>query len=244
MAFGNPLLRSTVENAPAVRRSEDVASYNGIAYKLGIAFLALLGGFAVTWYSALAGNDIGGLTLIGCFGGLGLGLVIGFSGWANGFSVPAYGVLEGLALGGMSAFMEARFPHIVMQATLGTVAAFGAVYVLYSARILRATGAFMRFLMAAIFAIMAVYAVDFIARLFGHPLPFLNDNSPIGIAISVGIVIIASLSLVADFGAAEAAVENAAPVEYEWRIAFGLLVSLVWLYVEILRLASKLRSRN
>jgi uncharacterized YccA/Bax inhibitor family protein len=244
MAFGNPLLRSTVENAPAVRNGGLAASYNGVAYKLGIAFLALLAGFAYTWYSALSGGAVGGLTLLGCVGGLVLALVITFTSWANAFSVSGYALCEGLALGGISAVLEARYPHIVMQSALGTVAAFGAIYALYSAGVLRASPAFMRFLYVAIGAIAIVYLVDFIARMVGHPLPLLNDNGPVGIAISVVIVGIAALSLVADFGAVDAAVEQAAPVEYEWRLAFGLMVSLVWLYVEILRLLSKVRSRD
>lgn len=244
MAFGNPLLRSTVEKAPTSRQASDAASYNGIAYKLGLSFLALLAGFGYTWYSAFAGNPIGGWMTIGVFGGLILALVISFTSWANGFTVPLYGTCEGLALGGISAVLEVRYPHIVMQSALGTVAAFATVYLLYSARILRATPGFMRFLMVAMGSIFLIYLVDIVAGFFGHHLGFLYGNSPIAILITVGIVIVAALSLVADFAMAEAAVNNAAPVEYEWRIAFGLLVSLVWLYLEILRLLSQLRSRD
>lgn len=242
MEFGNPILRRLASQDTV--RDAEAASYNGITFKLGAALLALLVAFGYTWHEALSGEPIGGLAMVGTIGGLILGLIIVFARWANAFSVSVYAACQGLFLGAISAIFEVRYPGIVMQASLATIGTFVAVYALYSTGILKASPGFMRFLSVAVLGIGLVYLVDLVSRLFGHALPLLSGNGPLSIGISCVIVVVAALSLVADFACAQEAVEGGAPVQFEWQIVFGLIVGLVWLYIEILRLLAKLRGRD
>lgn len=181
----------------------------------------------------------------GLIGGLVFGLVTSFKmTWAP-VTAPIYALCEGLFLGGLSAVLEAAYPTIVIQAVGLTFGTAFCMLLAYKLGLVRATERFKTGVMAATGAIALVYLISLLGNLLFHwQMPYLHDSSPLGIAISGVIVVIAALNLVLDFDFIEAAAAQGAPKSYEWYGAFGLMVTLVWLYLEILRLLSKLRSRD
>ena len=180
------------------------------------------------------------------------GLVAGFivaivtifkQSWAP-VTAPAYAILEGLALGGISAFFEAQFPGIVIQAVALTLGTLFALLTVYRLGIIRATENFRLGVVAATGGIALVYMISLFGRMiFGWQMPLIHESGPMGIAFSLFVVVIAALNLVLDFDFIEKG-DGVAPKYMEWFAAFGLVVTLVWLYLEILRLLSKLRSNK
>jgi uncharacterized YccA/Bax inhibitor family protein len=156
---------------------------------------------------------------------------------------PVYAVLEGAALGALSAIFEQRFPGIVLQAVLCTFGTFTALLLAYKSRLIRATENFKLGVVAATGGIALVYMIDMVLMFFGHRVPLIHENGPLGIAVSVGITVVAALNLVLDFDFIENGAERGAPKFMEWYAAFGLVLTLIWLYLEILRLLSKTRRR-
>ena len=163
--------------------------------------------------------------------------------WAP-VTAPLYALAEGALIGGLSATYEAAYPGIVIQAALATIATLLALLLAYRSGLVRATENFRLGVTAATGAIALVYLASFVLRLFGREIPFLHDSGPIGIGISAVIVVIAALNLVLDFDFIERGAERGAPKPMEWYAGFGLLVTLIWLYLEILRLLAKSRQRD
>lgn len=157
------------------------------------------------------------------------------------FTGPLYAALEGVVVGGISRLFEYEFEGIVLQAILLTLGVFVILLGLYASRLIKVTENFRMGVIAATGAIFLVYIVDLILRAFGLEVPFIHDSGPLGIGISVVIVIVAALNLVLDFDFIERGVDDRAPAYMNWYAAFGLLVTLVWLYLEILRLLAKTR---
>ena len=157
-------------------------------------------------------------------------------------TAPVYAVLEGLALGGISAFFEARFPGIVIQAVGLTFGTLFALLFAYKARLIRATENFKLGVFAATGGIAVVYLISFVGRMFGWQMPVIHESGPMGILFSLFVVVVAALNLVLDFDFIERG-DGVAPRYMEWYAAFGLILTLVWLYLELLRLLSKLRER-
>lgn len=157
-------------------------------------------------------------------------------------TAPIYAVLEGLALGGISAFFEARFPGIVIQAVGLTFGTLFALLFAYKSRLIRATENFKLGIFAATGGIALVYLVSFVGRMFGWQMPIIHESGPMGILFSLFVVVVAALNLVLDFDFIERG-DGVAPRYMEWYAAFGLIVTLVWLYLELLRLLAKLRER-
>lgn len=189
-----------------------------------------------------------GYALLGSLGGFVLAMVIIFNPKTAPFLSPIYAGLEGLALGAISAGFEAKYPGIAIQAagaTFGTL--FGLLF-LYSTGIVKASQNLTLGLLSAMFGILAIYLLDILLRLFGagySPVAELvHGNSWAAIAFSGFVVVIAALNLVLDFDFIENGVESGAPKYMEWYGAFGLMVTLVWLYLEIIRLIAKLRSKD
>jgi uncharacterized YccA/Bax inhibitor family protein len=180
---------------------------------------------------------------IGLVGGLVTALIIIFKNDWAGPLAPLYAACEGLALGALSAFMERRFPGIVFQAVVLTLGVLATMLVIYRTGQIKATNGFKRGVIAATGAICLVYLVTLALRAFGMPVSFMHSTGPLGIGISMVIVVVAALNLVLDFDMIEQGAKNGAPKHMEWYGAFGLLVTLVWLYVEILNLLSKLNRR-
>jgi uncharacterized YccA/Bax inhibitor family protein len=180
----------------------------------------------------------------GLIGGLLLALVTVFVKRAAPYTAPLYAVCEGLALGGLSALFEARFPAIVVQAVALTFGVFLGMLFLYKSGVVQATRNFRLGVAAATFGIFLVYGLSLLLRVFGTTIPLIHESGPVGIAFSLFVVVVAALNLVLDFDFIERGAEAGAPKYMEWYAAFGLLVTLVWLYIEILRLLAKLRGRR
>ena len=180
--------------------------------------------------------------------GLIIALIITFKKeWSPTLSL-GYALCEGLFLGAISAVFDYAFrdtyPGIIMQAVLLTFGTAGAMFALYHFGILRATNTFKKVVITATAAVMFFYLISIVLRLFGIQMPYLHDNGVIGIGISLVIVTIAALNLILDFDMIENGAASGAPKYFEWFCAFGLMVTIVWLYLEILRLLSKLASRD
>jgi len=163
---------------------------------------------------------------------------------ASPYTAPLYAVLEGLLLGGVSALYNARFAGLPLQAVTLTFGVFAALLLVYRTGIVRVTQNFRLGVFAATGGIAIMYLLSFVLRLFGVQMAFLHDSSPLSIGISLVVVVVAALNLVLDFDFIERGVERGAPRFMEWYAAFGLLVTLVWLYLEILRLLGKLQGRS
>ena len=242
MRSGNPALSSkTFENLSTT--SSDVMTLDGAVNKTAISMGILL--FAAYYtYS----NAIMDYILIGFIGGFVVALVTIFKKSWSPVTVPIYAVLEGLALGGISKmYADAFEPGIVPQAIMLTLGILFALLFAYKTKIIRATENFKLGVFAATAGIGIVYLVSFFMGIFGSGgLPVMDptNSSMLSIGFSLFVVVIASLNLVMDFDFIENGAANGAPKYMEWYGAFGLLVTLIWLYLEILRLLAKLSSRR
>ncbi|MES3037129.1 MAG: Bax inhibitor-1/YccA family protein [Bdellovibrionota bacterium] len=170
-----------------------------------------------------------------------ISLVIIFKPTTAPFLAPGYALGEGVLLGTISAVFEAKYPGIALQAILCTMGTFIALLVAYQTRIIKVTENLKLGIVAATGGIALVYLIDMGMRFFGMEVPYIHENGMIGIGVSLFIVVIAAMNLVLDFDFIEKGAENGAPKFMEWYAAFGLLVTLVWLYLEMLRLLSKTR---
>jgi uncharacterized YccA/Bax inhibitor family protein len=226
-------------------QAEQTMSLQGTVNKTGILLLLAFLTAAYVWNMAASGNMAGVYPLMigGAIGGLVMAIVTAFMKKAAGITAPIYALLEGLFLGGISSYFEMRFPGIVMQATALTFGTMFALLIAYKSGVIKATENFKLGVAAATGAIFLAYMASFIMGIFGFNMPFLHDAGPIGIVVSLVIVVVAALNLVLDFDFIETGCERGAPKYMEWYAAFGLVVTLVWLYVEMLRLLSKL-NRN
>jgi uncharacterized YccA/Bax inhibitor family protein len=160
--------------------------------------------------------------------------------WAR-FTAPAYALVEGTVVGAISRLYENQFDGIVLQAGIGTMGVLAVMLFIYATRIIKVTDKFRMGVVMATGAIALMYLVSMVFRLFGSEVPFLHDTGTIGVLVSVAIVVVASLNLLLDFDFVERAVAARAPKSTEWYAAFGLVVTLVWLYLELLRLLAKLQ---
>jgi uncharacterized YccA/Bax inhibitor family protein len=234
--FGPENVRAITEGKPVTR----TMTYGGTIVKAAF-FLALTIGFAILGWRAAA--RVQASSSLWFF--LGYLLLIGISIAAVGNPRLAavagllYAVLMGLWMGSISRIYEAYYEGIVGQAVLATVCVFAACLFLYSFQVIRVTGRFVRFVLISLLGIGFVYLVGWLVSLFGIRLNFLYHPSGVGIGISLFIVLIAAFSLILDFASIESGVKAGAPKAFEWYCAFALLSTLVWLYLEILRLLAR-----
>lgn len=184
------------------------------------------------------------LAIGGSIAGFIIGLVTVFKKTWAPVTAPIYALCEGLLIGGISAFYDAKFQGIVLQAGMLTFGTLFALLVAYRSGIIRATENFKLGVVAATGGIMVLYLVTWVLGMFGVNVSFMHDSSLLSIGISVFVVIIAAMNLVLDFDFIEQGAQVGAPKYLEWYAAFGLLVTLIWLYLEILRLLAKLSSRR
>ena len=242
MRSGNPALsKNSFENLIAT--SNEIMTLDGTVNKTAISMGILL---IAAYYTY--SNAIMDYVIIGFVGGFILALVTIFKKEWSPTTVPIYAALEGLALGGISKMYADSFePGIVPQAITLTLGILFALLFAYKSKIIQATENFKLGLFAATAGIFVVYLVSFLMSIFGSGgLPVMNpsNSSMFSIGFSLFVVIIASLNLVMDFDFIEEGASNGAPKYMEWYGAFGLLVTLIWLYLEILRLLAKLSSRK
>jgi uncharacterized YccA/Bax inhibitor family protein len=239
---GNTFGRDTYASASSGRMT-----INGTVHKTGVLLVILL--IPATWiwgqvYGAWQSPAAGPLMMGGLIGGLVFALVTIFKKEWSPVTAPLYAACEGLVLGGISALMEMRFPGIVIQAVALTAGTLLCLLLAYRSGLIRATENFKLGIVAATGAIAMIYLTSFILGFFGVRIPFIHENGLIGIGFSLVVVVIAALNLVLDFDFIEQGAEHGAPRYMEWYAAFGLMVTLVWLYLEILRLLAKLSSRR
>jgi len=248
MQSSNPTLNEKTFGAARVGIGVPAMTIQGTVNKTFILLAILVIAASWTWSKAYDPSSAGfvGVTFIGSMiVGLVLALATSFKPKWSPITAPLYAACEGLLLGILSAYFEARYPGIVMQAVGLTFAVTFAMLMGYKAGWLQATPGLRKGLMIAMGGIMIFYAVIWIASMFGiHPPGFINGGGPLGIAFSLFVVGIASMSLILDFDIIESGSREGLEKYMEWYGAFALMVTLIWLYMEILRLLSKLNRRN
>ncbi len=247
---GNPALKEStfldLGSGAIVRGSDDVMTMNGTVHKTGLMLLlcVLTAAFAWSQVSTPAGIVGAGPYLWGgLIGGLVLALVTIFKKEWSPISAPLYALVEGFFLGAISAQFNYMYDGIVLQAVLLTFGTLFAMLFAYRSGLIKATEKFKMGVAAATGGIFLVYLASMVLGFFGVQIPLIHESGIVGIGFSLFVVVIAALNLVMDFDFIETGVEKGAPKYMEWYGAFGLIVTLVWLYVEFLRLLSKLQSR-
>jgi uncharacterized YccA/Bax inhibitor family protein len=246
MRTANPALKERTFTDIRAAAGEPAMSLQGTATKSLLLVLLTVFSASFTWNAVATGN-VGILmpaVLVGGIGGFIVALITVFKPKVSPYTGPIYAALEGLLLGGVSAMYNARFQGLPAQAVALTFGVFIALLIVYRTGLIKATENFRLGVVAATGGIMIMYLISFVLSFFGVRMAFLHDSSPLSIGISLVIVVVAALNLVLDFDFIERGVEHRAPKYMEWYAAFGLLVTLVWLYLEMLRLLAKLQGRN
>ena len=240
MRSGNPALSAkTFKNIAGI--SDEKMTIEGTVNKTAMSLLLLMATASYTW-----GNPSTGLMMFGIFGGLILAIITIFKKTWAPYTVSAYALLEGLALGGISKIFDNQYPGIASQDIFLTFGILAALLLVYKTGLIKPTENFKLGVCAATGGIAIMYLISWIMSMFGSGMSILspNNTSMLSIGISLFVVVIASLNLVLDFDFIEEGVEKGAPKYMEWYGAFGLLVTLIWLYLAILRLLAQLQSRR
>jgi uncharacterized YccA/Bax inhibitor family protein len=242
---GNPALNARTFASPTGIAIGDssVMTLEGTVQKTFFLVMLVIGAGALSW--AQSATPLVGMIMTwgGLFAGFITAMVLVFNKQMAPALAPLYAIFEGLALGGISAQYNSAYQGIVAQAMELTVAVLLAMLLAYTSKLIKPTENFKLGVFSATAGICLVYLLDLVLSMFGHPVGFIHDSGPLGIGISLFIVLIASLNLVLDFDFIEQGTLARAPKYMEWYGGFGLLVTLVWLYLEILRLLAKTRRR-
>lgn len=247
METANPALSSRTFTGFGRVAAADTMSIQGTVNKAAVLLLCVL--ITATWvwnlfYQTMNPNAVVPWLTLGAIAGFIVALVTIFKKTWAGVTAPIYALLEGLVIGGLSALAEAQFQGIVIQAVGLTFGTCLALLLAYKSRLIRATENFKMGVVAATGGIVLVYLATIILGFFGVQIPLIHQSGIVGIGFSLFVVIIAALNLVLDFDFIEQGAAAGAPKYMEWYAAFGLMVTLIWLYIEILRLLTKLRSRE
>lgn len=247
MRTANPALNDRAFRDASIGSFEERMTIEGTVNKTGLLLICAIVTAAWTWHLYIEARDVtavGPLTLVGALGGLLFGFITIFKKtWAS-ITAPIYALLEGLVLGGVSAMFEVRFPGIAIQAVSLTFGTLVVLLLVYRARLISVTQNFRLGVVAATGGIFFVYLITMVLGFFGIQFgSSIYGAGAIGIGFSIFVVIIAALNLVLDFDFIERGAQSGAPKYMEWYGAFGLMVTLIWLYFEILRLLAKSRQR-
>lgn len=246
--MSNPALREgIIEDSFNLLENEHVSTVNGVIVKSCILGALCCLTFAYTWFLVLAGyiDKAVMLSRFGLIAGLVVALFV-FFGPKNKFlaiSTSLYSLCEGLALGFISVLANKYYPGVASEALLGTLIAFFVMFALYKIQVIRCTQKFRAVLITSTFSIFVLYLLQFILGFFHIQIPFIFSNSPIGILFSVAVIIIASLNLIIDFYNIEK-FSHKTPSYFEWYFGFSLMVTIIWMYIEILNMLMKLQSRD
>lgn len=248
---GNPALNATTfseaaRHAPTDAGNRATMSLEGTVNKTSILLLLVVLSGAWTWnlfFESGNSSTVMPMMLVGGIGGFIFALVTIFKKHWSGITAPIYAVLQGLFLGGISAMYESQFDGIVVQAVGLTLGTLSSLLVLYKTGIVKPTENFRLMVTSATMGIGLLYLVSMIMNMFGSSIGFIHSNGLFGIGFSLFVVAIAALNLVLDFDFIEQGSEQGAPKYMEWFGAFSLMVTLIWLYLEMLRLLAKMRSR-
>jgi len=249
---GNPALsenrfRDTI--LTDVVTDENAMTVKGTINKFAFLFIMVLGTSFYSWKEFAEGGNVMPLIMTGAIGGLIVAITLAFRPQWSPYIAPLYALLQGLFIGAISSMYNSAFaesaPNIIINAVGLTFGVAIAMYLLYSFRIIKATEKFKSVIISATVGIMIFYLLVWVLRMFGYDnMPFLHEGSTLGIVFSLFVVSIAALNLILDFDMIEKGAEMGAPKYMEWYGAFGLLVTIVWLYIEILRLLSKFSGRK
>ncbi|MGH8141548.1 MAG: Bax inhibitor-1/YccA family protein [Steroidobacteraceae bacterium] len=244
---GNPGLNAkTFAALPRPAVGEESMTLQGTINKSFLLLVVLLAAAFWTWSQYLTSGNAGVVAapmIIGAIAGLVLALIISFKPTTAPYLSIPYAACEGLLMGGISAQFEHRYPGIAIQAVALTFGVLAAMLLAYKTGLIKVTQRFMAIVVAGTGAIMLLYLVSMVLNLFHVSTPFLYGSSPLSIGISLVIIGFAALNLVLDFFLIDSGVSQGAPRYMEWYCAFGLLVTLVWLYLEILRFLAKTQRR-
>lgn len=244
---GNPTLSEKQFEKTISVSTGDSMTVRGTMNKFGFLMLMVMAGAFLTWNQFQNNSNPMTWMIGGAIGGFIVAIVMVFKKEWSPFLAPAYAILEGLFLGGVSAFfMEGFYDGIVGHAILLTFAVVAAMYFLYAFRIIQVTNKLRSIIFIATASIAVFYLLTWVLGFFGVQFEFLSASnySLFGIGFSIFVIVIAALNLLLDFDMIEQGVNMGAPKYMEWYGAFGLLVTIVWLYLEILRLLARLNSRD
>ncbi len=241
MRSGNPALRASAFTKERATSSDNTMSIQGTVNKTFVLLFFTV--FSASW---VWDNPTYFLPFL--WPALIVGMIVGFvtvfkKTWSP-ITAPIYALIEGVALGIISALMNRLYPGIVMQAVGLTFSVLFCLLIAYKTKIIKVTDNFRLGVVAATGGIALLYIVSMVMRVFGARIPFIHESGPIGIGFSLFVIVIASLNLVLDFDFIEKGAESGAPKYMEWYGAFGLIMTLIWLYLEMLRLLSKLQGRR
>jgi len=246
MRTSNPALKEEFFRRDPAATASGVMTIQGTTTKSIVLVLLAMFSAAFTWREYLDGNMaiLMPAMVVGGLGGFIVAMITIFKPRASPYTGPLYAVLEGILLGALSARFEQRFPGIPMQAVGLTFMVFLALLLVYRTGMIKVTDNFRMGVVAATGGIFLFYLATFILGMFGVSMPLLQGSGLVSIGISLVVVVVASLNLVLDFDFIERGATAGAPKYMEWYGAFGLLVTLVWLYIELLHLLSKLQQRR
>lgn len=218
----------------------------GAVLKTFVLLLLLIASAAFTWTWAVMAGSIDAvmiLMMVGVFGGLGMAMVTIFKkNWAM-YTAPFYAVLEGFAIGGISVLLSGGYGWLPLQAAMLSIGVMMVMLITYLTGLIKVTQRLRMMVVAATGGVFLVFLVTMVLQMFGVNIPFMYDNSLLGIGFNLLVIGIAAFNLLLDFDVIETGAQMGAPKYMEWYGAFGLLVTLVWLYIEMLRLLSRLRRR-
>lgn len=246
--FKNKSFTNTTRHASDVTTDEqtvaidynEVMTVQGTINKSAIMLLLLVASAGVTWSLFFSGYNPLILTIGGAIVGLILVIIASFKPNLSGYLAPGYAIFKGLFIGGLSAIFESMYPGIVIQAVGATFVTFAVCFALYKYNIVKVTERFRSVVIASTLAIFTFYLISWLLSLFTSFQPVHHGNSLMSIGISVFVIVIAALNLFLDFDEIEKGVESRLPKYMEWFGAMGLIITLIWLYVEFLRLLSKI----
>jgi len=239
----NPVL-TRADFRPTSPAEAGTMTLSGTISKTLILLAILTATATFAWLQTGAGisepDKLGTLFLVGILGGFGVAVYTVFRPEHAQITAPIYAALEGLLLGALSAILNLRYRGLPVQAVVLTIATLGVMLLAYRFGLVRATERFKTIVVSCTFAVAAFYVIALVMAMFGLYIPFLHEGGPIGIGFSLLVTALAAFNLIIDFDRIEQGVGRA-PLYMEWYAAFGLVVTLVWLYLEMLRLLRKLR---
>ena len=243
MQTSNPVFRNDPFGA-AAGSSGNVMTIGGTVGKTVILLVLALASGGVSWMLTSQSLNVLPIALGAAFVGFLVALLTSFKPQWSMVLAPIYALLQGAFVGAISAYFNAQHPGIALAAAGGTAATLSGLLFAYQIGLIRATDTFKRVVISATIGIAIFYVVMMVLRMFGVQMPAINGSGLLGIGFSVFVVIIAALNLILDFDVIEQGAQNGAPKYMEWYGAFALMVTLIWLYLEILRLLAKIMGRR
>jgi uncharacterized YccA/Bax inhibitor family protein len=246
----NPTLGEKIIKDYAFAATDGAMTVQGTINKIALLLALVIAGAVFTWAKTMSGVETGsvvgvqGWMIGGSISAFILALIITFKKNLAPILSPVYAICEGLCLGALSAYFEVMFPGLVMRAVLLTFSVLFGMLFMYKVQIIKVTQRFRAIVLAATVGIALAYLISFILNLFGVNMGFILGGGSFGLIISLVIVAVAALNLVLDFDFIEKGTEAGLPSFFEWYGAFGLMVTLIWLYIEILRLLATIASNR